>query len=44
MNIDSDFDYLIRLVLLGDSTVGKTNLVLRFTENVFSDNSLPTLG
>ena len=44
MNIESNFDYLIKLVLLGDSTVGKTNLVLRFTENRFSENSLPTLG
>ena len=44
MNIESDFDYLLKLALLGDSTVGKTNLVLRFTENTFSLNVAPTIG
>ena len=44
MNINSDFDYLIKLCILGDSGVGKTNLVIRFTENCFSLNIPPTIG
>ena len=44
MNIESDFDYLLKIALLGDTTVGKTNLVLRFTENTFSSNIAPTVG
>ena len=44
MNIESDFDFLLKLALLGDATVGKTNLVLRFTENTFSPNVAPTVG
>ena len=44
MNIQSDFDFLIKLALLGDPTVGKTNLVIRYTENTFSLNTPPTIG
>ena len=44
MNLGSDFDYLLKIALLGDTTVGKTNLVLRFTENTFSSNIAPTVG
>ena len=44
MNIESDFDFLIKIALLGDSTVGKTNLILRFTDNNFSLNAAPTVG
>ncbi len=44
MNINSDFDFLIKIVLLGDSSVGKTNLVLRFTLNTFSINTATTIG
>ena len=44
MNIQSEFDYLVKIALLGDTTVGKTNLVLRFTENNFTTNNPPTIG
>ena len=44
MNLLPDFDYLYKIALLGDATVGKTNLLLRFTENTFSLNITPTVG
>ena len=44
MNIESDFDYLLKIALLSDITVGKRNLVLRFTENTFSSNIAQTVG
>ena len=44
MNVESDFDFLIKIVLLGDSSVGKTNLVLRYTLNTFSLNTASTIG
>jgi small GTP-binding protein len=31
-------------VIIGDSSVGKSNIVLQFTENRFSDNYLATIG
>ena len=44
MNIKSEFDYLVKIALLGDTTVGKTNLVSRFTDNIFLSNNPPTIG
>ena len=44
MNIESDFDYIIKIALLGDATVGKTNLVIRFVDNSFSINTPTTIG
>jgi GTPase SAR1 family protein len=38
-----DFDYLFKLLLIGDSGVGKSSLLLRFTADAFEDLS-PTIG
>ncbi|KAL4422120.1 hypothetical protein ABPG77_003405 [Micractinium sp. CCAP 211/92] len=38
------FDVLMKVVLLGDSGVGKTNCLSRFTRNEFVANSKPTIG
>lgn len=34
MLTDDEFDYLLKLVLIGDSGVGKSNLLSRFTVSV----------
>ena len=34
----SEFDYLIKLLILGDSAVGKTNFLCKLTENKFNQN------
>ena len=44
MNIKSDFDYLVKLALLGDPSVGKTNIVIRFVDHTFSLNTTSTIG
>nr|CAD1838785.1 unnamed protein product [Ananas comosus var. bracteatus] len=38
-----EFDYLFKLLLIGDSGVGKSSLLLRFTSDSFDDLS-PTIG
>ena len=37
-------DYKIKIIVVGDSGVGKTNLVNRFTSNKFDTNSKSTIG
>ncbi|KAD3337981.1 hypothetical protein R6Q59_027310 [Mikania micrantha] len=37
-------DYLFKIVLLGDSGVGKSNLLARFARNEFYSNSKSTIG
>ena len=39
-----DFDYLYKIILLGDSTVGKSNILSRITTDTFSQNIRPTIG
>ena len=46
MNSDAleKFDYLIKIVLIGDANVGKTNILSRLVNGKFSENSKPTIG
>ena len=39
-----DFNALYKIVLIGESNTGKTSLLLRFSENIFSENYLCTIG
>ncbi|KAL7103679.1 hypothetical protein ACP275_08G194500 [Erythranthe tilingii] len=41
---DDDYDYLFKVVVIGDSGVGKSNLLSRFTRNEFSLESKSTIG
>lgn len=38
------YDYLIKALIIGDSSVGKTALLTRFTENHFSPSHVSTIG
>ena len=37
-------DYKLKIIFIGDSRVGKTNLIKRFITNTFNQNSKSTLG
>ncbi|XP_059285262.1 ras-related protein YPT3 [Lycium ferocissimum] len=41
---EEEYDYLFKLVLIGDSGVGKSNLLSRFTKNEFNLESKSTIG
>jgi len=40
----SDYDYLIKLLLIGDSGVGKSCLLLRFSDDTFTTSFITTIG
>jgi GTPase SAR1 family protein len=44
MSKDDNYDYLFKIVLIGDSGVGKSNLLSRFTRGEFSLESKSTIG
>ncbi|XP_076888329.1 ras-related protein RABA6a-like [Bidens hawaiensis] len=41
---DDECDYLFKTVLIGDSAVGKSNLLSRFAKDEFRIDSKPTIG
>ena len=42
--MDLDIQHLFKIIVIGDSSVGKTNLLSRFVKNQFSSDSKPTIG
>eukprot|EP01121_Diplochlamys_sp_Union-15-3_P006076 TRINITY_DN1653_c0_g1_i2.p1 TRINITY_DN1653_c0_g1~~TRINITY_DN1653_c0_g1_i2.p1 ORF type:complete len:212 (+),score=21.46 TRINITY_DN1653_c0_g1_i2:22-636(+) len=42
--MSDSYDYLIKLLLIGDSGVGKSCLLLRFTEDTFTPSFITTIG
>eukprot|EP00250_Pteridium_aquilinum_P012717 c20895_g1_i1 orf=534-1181(-) len=40
----SDYDYLLKLLLIGDSGVGKSCLLLRFSDDSFTTSFITTIG
>ncbi|KAI8373558.1 GTP-binding protein [Choanephora cucurbitarum] len=41
---EDDYDYLFKIVIIGDSSVGKSNLLSRFTNDEFNLESKSTIG
>jgi Ras-related protein Rab-1A len=39
-----DFDYLFKIIIVGDSNVGKSSMLSRFVERIFSNSQMNTIG
>ena len=39
-----DYDYLLKILLIGDSNAGKSSLLVRFCDDTFSDTFISTIG
>ena len=40
----SEYDYLFKVVVIGDSGVGKSSIFTRYTKNMYNDMFITTIG
>ncbi|CAG9314842.1 unnamed protein product [Blepharisma stoltei] len=43
-SIDNEYDYIFKVVILGDSGVGKTSLMIRYADQMFEESIFCTIG
>ena len=41
---EEEYDFIFKVLLLGNSDVGKSSLILRYVDQVWSDTFVPTIG
>ena len=41
---EEEYDHIFKVLLLGNSDVGKSSLILRYVDQVWSDTFVPTIG
>ena len=44
MGLNPEYDYLFKLLLIGDSGVGKSCLLLRFADDSYTESYISTIG
>ncbi|KAI8873836.1 ras-domain-containing protein [Ramicandelaber brevisporus] len=43
-SFQQDYDHVFKVLLVGDSSVGKTSLLIRFADDIFTSGCLTTIG
>lgn len=41
---EEEFDFLQKIIIIGDSGVGKSNILLRFSKGTYTENHMATIG
>jgi len=44
MSLNQEFQYVFKILIVGNSCAGKTNILCRFADNIFHESFLPTIG
>ena len=42
--MEKNYNYLLKYIIIGNASVGKSNLLMRFTQNKFTENYQATIG
>jgi len=42
--IEKEYDYIFKVLLVGNSVVGKSSLILRYVDQIWNDVFVPTIG
>ncbi len=42
--MEKNYNYLLKYIIIGDASVGKSNLLMKFTQNKFTENYQATIG
>ena len=44
MSNDGEYDYLFKILMIGNASVGKNSIILRFVENDYNENFVSSIG